>query len=332
MKKNIFIKIVSIFIIIYCFHNYFFFKYYNTFYNEEKTNFDIFLSLKDKDTINNNSMINDIRESIINKISEDSFNNVSYNNTIFFNSTCRFGNCLVFLNKIMFFCQFINCKSIILNKDFFWFIKNKIIFEKYNISITIDDINNYKTCFVYNSQSIFFDFFTIKPEIRIHLLRNEILLNLPKYITSNEELFIHIRSGDIFEKEIVSTYSQPPLCFYDKIINNFYFKKIYILSSSKNNPVIQKLINKYNNLVYQQNSLKLDIALLINAFNIVASVSSFLYAIIQININLRLLWDYNMNKIDQKMRFYHYDLYRLPFRNFTIFRMEPSINYNNILL
>ena len=54
----------------------------------------------------------------------------------------------------------------------------------------------------------------IKSQIRTQYLREEILRNIPQVKTEPDDLYIHIRGGDIFSKLISSRYSQPPLCFY----------------------------------------------------------------------------------------------------------------------
>ena len=188
--------------------------------------------------------------------------------------------------------------------------------------------NNYKSVF-FDSYDIFYSFFYIKPKIRINLIRNEIINNLNKVIIDKNDLFIHIRSGDIFINPHFP-YAQPPLCFYSKILNNNKYKKIYLISQQINNPVIHKLINEYPNIIYYKNSLKIDISYLVNAYNLVASISSFLVSIVQLNYNLRFLWDYNIYKISEKIIAFHYDLYKFP-NNFIIFRMEPSLLYQNFM-
>ena len=97
----------------------------------------------------------------------------------------------------------------------------------------------------------------------------------------------------------------------------------------KNNPVIRKLIKEMPNIKYSKHSLKQDISLLINAFNLVCSISSFLNTLIQLNYNLKFLWEYNIYKMNLKIRQYHYSLYKFPYNNFTIFKMEPSPDYEN---
>ena len=292
----------------------------------------LFLNLKPKPLNLNHSLIIKEKKDILKSISSHMKKNISFIDNIFFDISCQFGNCLVFLNKFIFYCEIIGCKSIILNKDIFWFIKNKIVLKQSNIIIKAQNkefLNNYNIL-NYNSTFFFFNF-TIKPEIRINLIADEILVNLPNINVSTDDLFIHIRSGDIFIKPHY-LYSQPPLCFYKKILFNFIFKNIYIIASDNKNPIINKLINKYPNIIYHKNNLKTDIALLINAYNIVSSISSFLLSIIQLNNKLKLIFDYNFYQMKVKIRLFHYDLFKYPFKNFSIFRMEPSKEYSKIML
>ena len=153
---------------------------------------------------------------------------------------------------------------------------------------------------------------------------------MPKIHYSKEYLYIHVRSGDIFNSAH-PFYSQPPLCFYQFILNNYNFSKIYLISENKDNPINVKLISQFPSIIYCKNDIKLDISLLINAYKLVASISSFLNLIIQLNYNLEFLWDYNIYKTSEKILLYHYDLYKYPHNQFTIFRMEPSFKYRTIM-
>ena len=75
---------------------------------------------------------------------------------------------------------------------------------------------------------------------------------------------------------------------------NYKFNKVYLIAQDKKSPIIDKILNEYTNVIYKQNGLKEDISYLINAYNIVASISSFLVSIIQLNYNLENLFDYNI--------------------------------------
>lgn len=277
----------------------------NNFYIIDKKN----LYLKDKFIINK-ALINKEKFKILSFFIKQKAQNISCIKSMFYSSRLNFGNLLCSLNKLIFYCQIIGCENILLDKNIFWFIKNKIKIKN-NITFDVIEKRKYNKSFgiYFDSSKLYYKFFRIIPEIRIDLLRLEIIKNLPKIKTNDKFLYIHIRSGDIFKKPHIY-YAQPPLCFYQNIINNYEFDKVYIISFDRLNPVINKLINYYPKIIYKKNSIKLDISYLINSYNIVASVSSFLNIIISLNFNLKYLWDYNIYKHNEKYRHFHYDLYK----------------------
>ena len=197
--------------------------------------------------------------------------------------------------SIYIFSKIIGCKRIILDKEWNWFIKNKIIYDKYNIIIEVGEINNFNNSNVLIDFSDNFLFYLgyIRPELRTEIIKEELLNNIPKIISNQNDLFIYIRSGDIFIKPN-RYYTQPPLCFYETIIKNEKFSKIYIISEDKNNPIIDVLLNNYHNITYNKNSLELDIAYLINAYNIVGAMSTFINILLRFNDNLEKYWEYNI--------------------------------------
>ena len=74
----------------------------------------------------------------------------------------------------------------------------------------------------------------ISPKNRINLLKNEIFRNLPNIKTEKGELYIYIRSGDIFSSNNPHPrYLQPPSCYYKKILDNMIFRRIYLISQDK---------------------------------------------------------------------------------------------------
>lgn len=315
---------------------YYYISYYqnNFFFNEKNIYINNYLSLREKPFNKKDPLIIEEKEKILKLISNTIGKNIKFLDSIFYTCDFNFGNLLINLNKLIYYCEIIGCKLIILDRKAFWFIKNKINIKKYGITITVDDKEKYNNSFTiyYNSGNIFYSFFVIKPEIRIHILKNEIIKNLPKFDISPENLYIHIRSGDIFNGLSHSPYAQPPLCFYESILDNFKFNKVYLISQDKSNPVINKLINKYNShIIYEESSIKDDISKLMNAYNIVCSISSFLNSIIQLNNNLSILYEFNIYKMIEKIRQYHYDLYKFPQKNFTILRMESSYLYKSMM-
>lgn len=267
MKYIFFITIIKILFLLIILNNYkikkiIFHQYYKYYLNEQKTYFKKYFNLKDLSLNNNKSLINEEKKNILNLFYQKNEKKNKYIKTIFYSNDNKFGNLLINLNKLIFYCQIIGCNNIILDKQYFWFLKNKIYIKKYNISIEVKSKRRIKTkkILFYNSSYIFYTFFRIKPEIRINYLSNEIIKNLPIYKSSIDYLYIHIRSGDIFKRKPHILYTQPPLCFYQSILENYKFKKIYLISKDNKNPIIQKLISEYPNIIInKRNSFKDDI-------------------------------------------------------------------------
>lgn len=100
-------------------------------------------------------------------------------------------------------------------------------------------------------------------------------INVSKH--QNQNISIHIRGGDIFIKPH-KLYVQPPLDYYNKIIDANMHKNISICYGSNNNIVIDKLKNKYinfKNIIFQSSTITNDIQTLIESQTLVSSFSSF---------------------------------------------------------
>ena len=207
-----------------------------------------------------------------------------------------------------------------------WFIKNKIIDKKYKIIIVPEELKNVKYCktIIDNTDNFFYYSYYIQPQIRIDLLKNEILKNLPKVSTNPNDLFIYIRSGDIFVHPH-RLYAQAPLCFYFKILDNYIFRNYYLVAENKNNPVIAKILEIRPNIIYNRNPLNIDIAYLTNAYNLVGGkISTFLNAIIPLNNNLKNLWIFLLVEQNKSKKEKYYKHYKI---KGNIYEMYASDNY-----
>ena len=254
-------------------------------------------------------------------------------NTLFIKAKNRFGNQLIVIGKAIFYCSVLKCKRIILDK-YNWFIHNTIFYEKYNLTISKDNGTLFKRKnIIYDISSNWLWYYSyIKPEIRIDILKTEILNNLPKIETKSNELYIHIRSGDIFHKSKYHNkfYSQPPLCFYEAIIHNFTFNNIFIISENTNNPIINELLFKFPNITFSKNKIEIDMAYLIYAYNLVGSISTFINMIIRLNDNLKNFFEYDLPTLSSKILHCHHSYFK-PFKNVQYIKMEPSENYKIIM-
>ncbi len=265
----------------------------------------------------------------ISKLKKKKINSIKY---LYLAGKQNFGNFLVSLNNAIFFCEILGCKKLFIQNYRKLYLKNKIIDKKYNLSVEPVNFKSSSSKKIIVLPPRFFFYFHkyIKHEINFSLFKNELLLHLPKIKTFPNDLYIHIRSGDIFATPRNNSYSQPPLCFYEKVLNKFKFKKVYIISQKDNNPVINKILNKYDNVIYNKNLLIFDIAYLLNSFNIVQSTSSFLLSIIKLNDKLKVLFEYDFYRLSSRFLHLHYSVYHFPF-NYTIYQMKPSRHYQKFM-
>ena len=116
---------------------------------------------------------------------------------------------MIILNKAIFYCEILKCKRIILNKNVYWFISNDIIDTNNNMTIELGDIETYKNkrgILIDNTNNFFWYYGYYRPQYRINLIREQILQNLPIIKLNPNDLYIYIRSGDIFTKTSMRGY------------------------------------------------------------------------------------------------------------------------------
>ena len=180
------------------------------------------MSLLNFSQIQNNSLKSEIKQQLLNELQTNhEKKNIQEIKFVYLDKTYNFGNAMVLLNNLLYYCEILNISNIYLNSKKNWPISKNITSNKINISIISKknlDFKN-KNIVTFDKWSIYFQR-VIKPEIRIDLLKNEIKKNLPKIKINKTDLFIHIRSGDIFKysPNINFNYAQPPLCFYQSIM------------------------------------------------------------------------------------------------------------------
>jgi hypothetical protein len=111
----------------------------------------------------------------------------------------------------------------------------------------------------------------------LDLLTYDILKHKDINIIPDNDLIIHIRSTDIYRKNALKSYAQPPLSFYKKVIEDNHFKNIHIISDNNNNFLIHLLVREYGsiiNIINEPNPIN-AFNILRNATNVCTSTSSF---------------------------------------------------------
>ena len=217
---------------------------------------------------------------------------------IFNNLSGRLGN------NIMQLCNIIsiaiaykhNIKINVKKLKFFDLSVIEKYFNKYNNSEIITDKNN----FFYKSRLPFpNDIFKQNIEERNKILQKAFLINNINKLPEND-LVIHIRSGDIFNSNPHPNYVPPPLSYYTKEIDKYKYEKIHIICEDTINPVTNELRKLYKNAVYEKNTLEKDIRIILGATNIIYSVGTFIPALMLLSNNNKYIYGKACNNEELK--------------------------------
>lgn len=115
-------------------------------------------------------------------------------------------------------------------------------------------------------------------------------INLLSQSLGENDLVIHLRSGDIFVQKPHRRYGQPPLAFYKKIIELQSWNSISIVFENKLNVVIEPLIDfsmsVCNDVRQISSDIKSDIEYLLRAKVLIASRGTFCKAIVALSKNI----------------------------------------------
>ena len=287
-----------------------------------------FLILKNYFKNNKNNIIKKI---LLNRICKNHRRKLKKINALFIKGNGRFGNFFISINNAIIYCEFLGCKKIIVEYNNAIFINNTTFYKKYNITIEPNQTINFmnKNIVILGlSFLLHYNFRYIKYVNKFNLFKRQLLNNLPKILTNPNDLYIYIRGGDIFNdhQNGYKEYPQPPLCFYTKILKEFKFREIIIISEDKLNPIIPELFHKYSYIKFKKNNIKIDISYLINSHNIVAGKSSFLISAIKFSDQLKFLWEYDFYQLSERYLHLHYSVYQFPF-HYTIYKMNSSKIY-----
>lgn len=186
--------------------------------------------------------------------------------------------------------------------------------------------------YYWNTKSIILDvpYITFEERLdQLDILVHEILELTDIPSISKDDLLIHIRSTDIFKSNPHASYAQPPISFYRKVIEDFGFKHIYILSDDNNNFTIQNLKSIYGSIItiIQERNIKAAFNILRNATHVCTSTSSFctMATILKPISELKNIYTYEY--LCYKPGVWHYatlfdHILKRPTYNFHIYRID----------
>ena len=204
----------------------------------------------------------------------------------------------------------------IIEKYFNNYDNNEIITDKYNFF--------YKDKLPFSSE-----IFEQNIEEINKLLKKAFLINNINKLHEND-LVIHIRSGDIFTSNPHCNYVPPSLSYYIREINKYNYEKIYIICEDNVNPVVNQLLKLYKNAIYEKNTLEKDIRIILGATNIMYSIGSFIPQLMLLSNNIKFIHNpfNNENKEYNKIVEDYYKIMH-PWKN-TIEQRKYILTYDNM--
>jgi len=172
------------------------------------------------------------------------------------------------------------------------------LFLKNEIRIKDESFTNKSELFSHNffSRNKIISFYKISENIfesKINIKKH--LCDLLKYDIlqdniNDNDLTIHIRSGDVYCNNPHPGWIQPPLSFYINIIESSNWNKIFIISEDNKSPVLKPLLNKYNKIIFEVRDLKKDIYYILNSKNICFGMGSFIPSLLLFNNNVKKIY------------------------------------------
>jgi hypothetical protein len=141
----------------------------------------------------------------------------------------------------------------------------------------------------------------LSPRKAIRELRHLLKLNINSTAYGNDDLVIHVRSGDIFQTPH-NNYGQPPLAFYKKIVRANTWNAVHVVFENRLNPVISPLLewlpDHCNETIVVSGKLQDDLQVLLNARTIVSGRSTFINSICALSRNLRRVYYWHDKPFD----------------------------------
>jgi hypothetical protein len=233
---------------------------------------------------------------------------------------CRLGNNIIQVINVILIALYYNYNIILPKNKYFnttyIIINDKITME--NEKIISSESENF--FFRDRIKDIDKKLFKLNNERTLEILKKSFNFNNFKlHDLKNNDIVIHIRSGDIFSRPNPHPhYIMPPLSYYIDIIKFIKYDNtiddpvIYLISEDTLNPCVNELLKLYPQIIYKKQSLDEDISLILSAHNIIASFGSFISALLHFSQNIKNLHKVSYDKYDweiyKNLNFYITDL------------------------
>ena len=201
----------------------------------------------------------------------------------------RFGNHVYQFTRILQYCKLLNFKKVIVPHNYLFF-KNDFYVDDIHVQIGKIKIRTRKYIkgfFYWPVPGVPLNFSII------NLYKNEFLKSFSNISLGENDLYLHLRSGDIFVTSDHSNYAQPPLQYFVDVINYKNWTNVYLLTQNFINPVILGLLEKNVTFIDTNFNFTKSIHLIVNSFNLAIGRTTFGLALSFLSRNLNLLFTFN---------------------------------------
>lgn len=229
-----------------------------------------------------------------------------YIDTIEINSAHRFSNSLEQLVNAIALASLLsnnNQRPITIRTPDFWYLPKEEV--RLSAAVTLSNRNDYPNDGNLTIKGSFFYLSTLKPIFSktpvkyMELQRIARHISISEYIEplSEDDLVIHLRSGDVFIKDGGHPeYGQPPLAYYRKIVDSRSWRSVHLVFEDKGNVVIDPLIGFISGrgipLRIHSGTLESDLSILMSAKTLVAGIGSFIPGVASISNNIKSVYGF----------------------------------------
>ena len=214
---------------------------------------------------------------------------ISQLDAVVINTNAKFGNAMIKLSNSFKFALTYSISTIY--QPGFEFLDDEATYRGIRILKGTPSDGNYLRCDFYYNKTLAGLTKDISRYEAIKHLCNIFNFDTSKASTVNE-LYIHIRSGDIFRCSVPHyMYGQPPLAFYKKILNYQDWDQVHLVYEDDSNPIIKPLVAflEHKKIAYHTHSSGLisDIESLFKAQNLMIGRGTFIYPILCLSKNIK---------------------------------------------
>ena len=201
----------------------------------------------------------------------------------------RFGNNFYQFLRVLKYCDLFGYKKIVIVPNFMFFQRN---FSVKDISIEI------KNSYTDMSNLIYGNFYhpTFNPRVSIDFtycdyFRDEFLRSFPNLTLDHNDLYIHLRSDDIYFSNEHTNYGQPPVNYFLDVINFKKWNKIYLFSEGFN-PMYNFIIK--SGAIHKNYSFFEVVSTTLNCYNLAIGKTTFMIALSFLSRHLENFFTFNM--------------------------------------